>query len=122
MARVRLLTLVALVVLISVHAQACGDAIGIETIRVSLQNGEIYQFPTVGGDEEGARISTQPKHYSISEIRRNAETNWVATFVYQPAAGFVGSDYAEIEILTGSDGTSPPTNVRRVAFQFGIQD
>jgi hypothetical protein len=122
MTRVRFLTLLAIVLLISVHAQGCSDPIRVETIRVSLQNGEIYQFPTVGGDEEGARISTAPKHYNISEIRRNAATKWVATFVYQPAAGFVGSDYAEIETLTGSDGASAPTNVRRVAFQFGIHN
>jgi hypothetical protein len=109
-------------VLIGVHAQGCSDTVRVETIRVSLQSGQIYQFPTVGGDEEGARIVTQPKHYSISEIRRDAETNWVATFVYQPAAGFVGSDYAEIEILTGSDGASPPTNVRKVAFQFDVHN
>lgn len=122
MARLRLLTLVGLVGLLSVLAQGCDDPIRVETIRVSLQSGEIYQFPTVGGDEEGARISMQPKHYEISEIRRNAETNWVATFVYRPAVGFVGSDYAEIEILTGSDGASPPTNVTKVAFQFDVHN
>jgi hypothetical protein len=76
----------------------------------------------VSGDEDGARISTQAKHYSISEIRRDAETNWVAVYVYQPAAGFVGSDYVEIEILTGSDGVSPPTNIERVAFRLVIRN
>jgi len=83
----------------------------VEAVKVSLQNGKMYQYPTVSGDEDGARIALQPQHYMISEIRRNAETNWVATFVYQPTAGFVGSDYAEIEIPTGS-----------VAFYFAIHD
>ena len=104
------------------HIQGCRDARSVETVRVSLANAQAYQYPTVGGDEEGARISVQPNHSIISEIRRNAETNWVATFVYQPTAGFVGSDYAEIEIVTGSDGTSPPRNVKRVVFHFDIHN
>jgi len=102
--------------------QGCGDATSVETVKVSLTNAQAYQYPTVSGDEEGARISVQPNHSIISEIRRNAETNWVATFVYQPTAGFVGSDYAEIEIVTGSDGASPPRNVKRVVFHFDIHD
>jgi hypothetical protein len=103
-----------------VYVQGCRKSNPVETVTVSLKNTETYQYPTVGGDEEGARISTQANHYSISEIRRNAETNWVAVYVYRPAAGFVGSDYAEVEILTGSDGASSPTSIRRVAFRFAV--
>jgi hypothetical protein len=104
------------------HVQGCRDSSPVETVNVSLKNTEVYQYPTVSGDEDGARISTQAKHYSISEIRRDAETNWVAVYVYQPAAGFVGSDYAEIEVLAGSDGASPPTNIKRVAFRLVIRN
>jgi hypothetical protein len=104
------------------QVQGCKDASPVDTIEVSLTNSQAYQYPTVGGDEEGAKISIQPKHYRISEIRRNAETNWVATFVYQPTAGFVGSDSAELEVMTGSDGASPPRNVKRVVFHFTIYD
>jgi hypothetical protein len=104
------------------HMQACNDSASVETVKVSLTNSQTYQYPTVGGDEAGARISVQPRHSGISEIRRNAETNWVATFVYQPTAGFVGTDDAEIEIATGSDGASPPRNVRRVVFHFDIHN
>jgi hypothetical protein len=104
------------------QTQGCKDPSAVETIQVSLTNSQPYQYPTVSGDEDGARISIQPKHFIISEIRRNAETNWVATFVYQPTAGFVGSDYAEIEIVTGSDGASPPRNVKRVVFHFDIHN
>jgi len=117
-------TLVAFAFLLSivVHLQGCGGSNPVETINVSLKNTEVYQYPTVGGDEEGARISIQAKHYSTSEIRRNAETNWVAVYIYQPAAGFVGSDSVDIEVLTGSDGASLPTNVKKVAFHFDIHD
>jgi len=114
-------TLVALLPLVF-HTQACKDASSVETVRVSLTNAQAYKYPTVGGDEEGARISVQPSHAFTSEIRRSAETNWVATFIYQPTAGFVGSDYAEIEIMTGSDGASPPRNVKRVVFRFDIHN
>ena len=105
-----------------VHFQGCREASPLETISVSLASTETYQYPTVGGDEDGARISTQAKHYSISEIRRNAATNWVATYVYQPGVGFVGSDSVGLEILTGSDSASPPTNIRKVLIHFVIHN
>jgi hypothetical protein len=105
-----------------VHIHGCRKSNPVETLSVSLKNTETYQYPTVSGDEEGARILTQARHYSISEIRRNAETNWVAVYVYRPAAGFVGADYAEVEILSGSDGASAPTSVRRVAFRFVVHN
>ena len=112
----------ALVLPLVVHIQGCRDADSVETVSVLLKNTETYYYRTVGGDEEGARISTQANHYSISEIRRNAETGWVAVYVYRPTAGFVGSDYAEVQILTGSDGASPPTSTKTVAFHFLVHD
>jgi hypothetical protein len=105
-----------------VHVQGCRQSSAVETVSVSLKNTETYQYPTVSGDEDGARISTQATHYSVSQIRRNAETNWVAVYVYRPTAGFVGSDYAEIEVHTGSDGASAPTSIKTIAFRFVIHD
>jgi hypothetical protein len=105
-----------------VYLQGCRDANSLDVVSASLKNTETYQYPTVGGEEEGALVSKQANHYSISEIRRNAETNWVAVYVYQPAAGFVGSDQAEIKIVTGSDGASPPTHTKTVVFRFDIHN
>lgn len=124
MTSLRLHKLVAFVVFLSVivQVQGCRESNTLETVSVSLKNTETYQYPTVGGDEDGARISTQANHFSISEIRRNAETNWVAVYVYRPTADFVGSDYVEVEISTGSDGASSPTTVKTVAFRFVIQN
>jgi len=121
---IRFLIRVGLVGLLPVafHIQGCKEPGSVDTVNISLTNAQAYQYPTVSGDEESARISIQPKHYIISEIRRNAETNYVATFVYQPTAGFVGSDYAELEIMTGSDGASPPRNVKRVVFHFDVHN
>ena len=103
-------------------ALGCNEHDTVQIVDVSLTNTELYQFPTVGGDEEGARISTQARHQSVSEIRRSAATNYVATFAYQAAPGFVGSDDAEIEVLTGSDGASAPQNIKRIAFRFLIHN
>lgn len=110
----------ALLLPVVVYVQGCRKSDPVETVTASLKNTETFQYPTVGGDEDGARISTQATHYRVSEMRRNAETNWVAVYVYRPAAGFVGSDYAEVEIFSGSDGASAPTSIRRVAFRFVV--
>jgi hypothetical protein len=107
---------------IAVGVQGCRDPDSVETVIVYLRNTETYQYRTVGGDEEGARISTQATHYSISEIRRDASTDWYAVFVYQPAAGFVGEDHAEVEVMTGSDGASAPTNIKKVVFRFSVHN
>lgn len=107
----------AVVFSLAVGLQACTESIPVERRTVSLKNTETFEYPTVGGDEEGARISVQAKHYSISEIRRGPATNWVAVYVYQPLAGFVGTDSVEIEILTGSDGASPP-DMKKAVFRF----
>jgi hypothetical protein len=87
---------------------------------VILKNTDTFRYPTVGGDEEGARISLQARHYNVSEIQRNADTHWIAVYVYQPKTGYVGTDYVEIEIQSSPDGTILPTNLRTVAFRFVI--
>jgi hypothetical protein len=43
-------------------------------------------------------------------------------YVYQPAADFVGEDHAEVEVMTGSDGASAPTNTKRLVFRFSVHD
>jgi hypothetical protein len=111
-----------LVLLLLGAVLGCREREPVQVVNVSLSNSELYQFPTVGGDEEGARISIQAKHHSVSEIRRSAATDFVAVYVYQAAPGFVGSDDAEIEVLTGSDGASAPTNIKRIAFRFVIHN
>ena len=120
--RLHILAPFVLLLAAALHTQSCRESNRIKAVSVSLRNTETYEYPTVSGDEDGARISTQASHYSISEIRRNTETSWAAVYVYRPAAGFVGSDYVEIEILSGSDGASPPTSIRRIAFRFVVHD
>jgi len=111
-----------LVAAILVGVQGCKDPNADETVIVYLKNTETFQYRTVGGDEEGARISTQAAHFSISEIRRDPSTDWYAVYVYQSAAGFVGEDHAEVEVMTGSDGASAPTNIKKMVFRFSVHD
>ena len=113
-------TVTALFALLSL--QGCREAGAIQNVNVSMKNTANYQYSTVGGDEDGARVSMQAKHFSLSEIRRDTATAFVATYVYQPAPGFVGSDYAEVEVLTGSDGASQPNNIKTIAFHFVVHD
>jgi hypothetical protein len=89
-------------------------------ISVSLRNTDTYQYATVSGDEEGARITRQAQHYRVSEIRRNASTNWDCIYVYQPELGYVGSDYAELEIYTNKVGTPGNTRVSKLGFSFTV--
>lgn len=107
---------------LAVSATACKEKAGVETLSVSILNTDRYRHPTDGGDEEGARISMQASHYSVSEMRRDSETNWVATYVYQPTAGYTGTDDVELEILAGSDGATAPRIVRKVRIHFLIHE
>lgn len=100
---------------------SCGRSIPAETLNVSLSNTDTFEYATAAGDEDGARITTQPRHADVSRIRRDAETDWVATYIYRPATGYIGPDVVELEILTGSDGVSPP-DVRRVTIQFSVRE
>lgn len=106
----------------AVGVQGCRAPDSVETVIVYLKNTETFQYRTVGGDEEGATISVQAAHYSISEIRRDAATDWYAVYVYRPVAGFVGEDHAEVEVQTGSDGASAPTNIKKIIFRFSIHE
>jgi hypothetical protein len=119
-ARTTFLFLVSLSLLGS--ATGCKEKVDVEYLSVSIRNTDRYQHPTVGGDEEGARISMQARHYSVSEMRRDSETNWVATYVYQPSAGYTGTDDVELEILTGSDGATAPQITKKVRLHFLIHE
>jgi hypothetical protein len=108
--------------LLFVALPGCQNSPDTQVVDVALKNTELCEYPAVGGDEEGARIFTQAAHFSVSEIRRNTATGFVATYVYQATSGFVGADQTEVEVLPGSDGASPPKRVTRIVFRFSIHD
>lgn len=79
-------------------------------INVSVTTAEVYEYHTgLSGDEEGAGILKQAKHYKISKFIRDSTTQWVAVYKYKAQNNYVGEDTVELELLTGSDGTGPPT-------------
>ncbi len=49
------------------------------------------------GDEEGAGIIKQAKHFKVSEVDREK-----GTYYYQPQDEFVGADSVEIEVSKGA--------------------
>lgn len=100
---------------------SCAKAPPVEVLTVSMSNSDTFEYPTEGGDEDGVRITTEPRHAAVSEVRRGAETNWVATYVYRPVDGYAGSDHVQLEILTNSDGVSPP-DVRRLRIEFTVHE
>ena len=104
------------------HFVGCNDDTSSEGLTVELKNNETFKYPTVSGDEEGAIIKTQAKHFEISEIKRNSETKFVAVYIYKPKSGFIGTDAVEIEIQKGSDGASEPTEIETVKFNFIVNN
>jgi hypothetical protein len=89
--------------------------------KVSLD--EVYQFNLeVYGDEEGAQIKVQARNYDISQLLRDAATNWGVVYQYKPSAGFTGTDYTVIDVYRGSDGASPSRISERIKFVFTIDE
>ena len=91
------------------------------SLQITLKNTEQYEYNTkIGGDEEGAKIITQANHYHRSEIVRDESTSWAAVYKYEPASGYTGRDYVEIETQTGSDGASPPNEISIIKITFFV--
>lgn len=91
------------------------------SLQITLKSTEQYEYNTkIGGDEEGAKIITQANHYRRSEIVRDESTFWAAIYKYEPASGYTGRDYVEIETQTGSDGAGPPTEISLIRITFFV--
>jgi hypothetical protein len=90
---------------------------------IQLTKNQSYEYNTrIGGDEEGAEISIQANHFSISEIVRDASTIFVAVYKYTPDLDYKGADMVEIKTSTGSDGASPSTNFEYITIHFTITE
>ena len=95
----------------------------VQNVSVSIKNTETFQQAIIGGDETSAAITVQAKHFSMSQIRHDSTTGFIATFVYQPAPGFIGSDDAEVQASDNSDGgVGPPKLVKTFVFHFVVHD
>ena len=92
-----------------------------DEINVQILNSEVYEYKTgISGDEEGASIKKQAQHFEISDIFRNSETGWEAVYRYKPESNFIGFDYVELEIKTGSDGASPSSKIELIKITIEV--
>ena len=100
-------------------------ALGCDSIdngMISLDGGEEFSFDlNVSGDEEGARIILQAKHYYRSEIVRDSSTDWRAIYFYVPAMNFSGVDYVEIETCNGGKGILCD-EINIIEFEFSVNE
>ena len=72
-----------------------------EKTEISLKNTESYYCSFSVGDEEGASIKVQAKHYEISELNRDRDE---VVYHYKPKTDFVGKDYVIIEVHRNKTG------------------
>lgn len=117
--------LIIVLIFIIIASVSCNDSTDKNSennvLNVTIHNTETYQHDTgISGDEDGVSIIVQAKHCDLSEIVRNADTNWSAVYRYKPQSGFIGTDCVEIEISTGSDGASKPTNVEVIKINIKV--
>jgi len=88
---------------------------------IELSSSEEYTYDLkVSGDEEGATIVTQAKHFEKSELVRNASTNYSIVYKYKAIDGYEGNDFVEIKTLTGGDvnGTNSTEDIIRIDFKI----
>lgn len=91
--------------------------------NITLKNSNEYRLDlNISGDEEGATITEQAKHYLKSELQRDASTNWSIVYVYQPERDFTGIDSVEIETCTGGDGGDIPCTTELIKLKFQIEN
>ena len=75
-----------------------------QTVNVNLKVNDAYQYELgLLGDEEGAVITRQAKHFLNSLVERDISKSKVI-YKYQPSQGFIGSDEVVLESKKGSDG------------------
>jgi len=112
----------ALVLLASGTLSGCASKDDTEIISAVLRSGETFHRDFAYMDEDGATIVEQAQHFLVSEVRRNASTQWAARYVYEPAPGFVGNDRVELEVRTGAESATDLGRVRRVSIRFSIEE
>ncbi|MCP4604129.1 MAG: hypothetical protein GY847_27010 [Proteobacteria bacterium] len=100
-----ILLLATVVVLISCDDDQSEDQISVDA---QIKNTGIYEYRTgISGDEEGATITKQAQNYEISELVRDASTQFEIVYRYKPKEKFVGFEEVNIRTEQGSDGASP---------------
>ena len=100
---------------------ACKKAPVYETITKNLKVNESYEYNLGSfGDEEGAGISKQAQHFSISEIDYTQINSSVIIYKFKPALNFEGVDEVQLKSSRGSDGSGPNKNIIYTNIKFVI--
>ena len=119
----RLVLIASILLFLATGCQTTTDPATKEEIKeVTISSSEVFEYPTgISGDEETATIEQQPKNHEISRIVRDSTTNWEAVYQYKAKNEFRGTDYAEINIATGSDGESPNKNITLIKLTITVR-
>lgn len=99
----------AMLLCIALSTQSCKKNNTIEPERISINStirlNNSYEYELGGfGDEEGATITKQASHFSLSALERLSAGNII--YNYTPSINFVGTDEIEIRSARGSNGAS----------------
>ncbi len=114
--------LILFLTLAAVVPVACTGSVPAETVNVALRTSETYRHLLPSGDEQGSTILVQAEHFEVSDILpRTAASNYAPTYVYTPAAGFMGSDRVVIEILSYNGGVSELPRREKLTIRFTVQ-
>ena len=111
-------------VIISVYSCSSDDNSSNEVVEldVTVSNTDKYEYDLGSfGDEEGARIHIQARHFETSVLGRDLNTSRIL-YKYKSTAGYVGTDYVEIYSERGSDGASPNTEISIAKINITITD
>lgn len=69
-----------------------------KVLSFTIKNSEVFEYDThVGGDEEWAEIACQGPIYSVSELIRDANTNWSTVYRYVPSPNSIGQFSVKIK-------------------------
>lgn len=89
---------------------------------IELVKNELFVFDTKNsGDEEGGRIISQAEHFLLSELGSDDST-FQLLYKYHPETDYVGKDAVQLELSSGSDGSSPSNHFEYVTINFLITD
>lgn len=98
----KLLKLVSLL-LFSITFHSCVEE---EEKTMTISNSDTLHYSLGSfGDEEGASILQQARHYQISELKHEVNSGEIS-YRYKADSAYTGKDYVELRSARGSDGES----------------
>ena len=90
------------------------------TVTAAVKANQPYQYDLGSfGTEEGASVSTQAKHFIVSDVERDPNTGKII-YNYLPTTNYIGTDEVVIRSAKGSNGASAPTNITFTTIKFTI--